>query len=144
MKVAVSQYPDPETGSPCLTVTGRYLYFDADWNTRFPWGTCACLRAGKGDPARGGAAAVSVPGFTLDWNAPLGEPNRLYLWLGQWSVTVSLPQLRTCTVTGDYREYLTWPHLPDGWRHAIAVERRGKGARLERGPAGERGLREEP
>jgi hypothetical protein len=121
-----SRYPEGIPGvpsSPCWTITSRWLYLDADWNTRPPFGTSLCLRIG-------GNTEPGHPGITLDVNAPLGEPNRLYLWLSPWTVQVSLPQLRACVPTGEerrgipvYRDQLTWPHLPDGWRHPVTVTR---------------------
>jgi hypothetical protein len=62
-------------GSPCWNASGRWFWFDADWNTRFPFGTSAGLRIGR-QPRR----VAGGLGFTLDVNAPLGEPARLYLW----------------------------------------------------------------
>lgn len=127
-----SRYPVIEgredLASPCWKATARWLYLDADWNTRFPWGTSLCVRVRRHDPE-----AATAPGFTLDVNAPLGEPNRLYLWGGPaWCARISLPQLRTRELTGEeyhgvpvYREVPRWPpHLPDGWRHAITITRR--------------------
>lgn len=97
-----SRYPEieghPEASAPCWTAEGRWLYFDADWNTRFPFGTSACLRVGADGPA---GKPDRRPGFTLDVNAPLGEPNRLYLWLPPWSATVSLPTRVAEELTGE-------------------------------------------
>jgi hypothetical protein len=115
------RYPDipgqPEAGSPCWSFTSEWLYFDADWNVKFPYGTSLCLRVGRSEQL----GHAGAPGFTLDVNAPLGEPNRLYLWLPGWSAIVSLPQLRRDVPTGEYlrdvpifREVAVWPpHLPD-------------------------------
>lgn len=91
MKFARRTYPDipgyPWLGSPCWSLAGRWIYFDADWNTRFPFGTSLCLRIGPGKQP----GHPDVPGFTLDLNAPLGEPNRLYLFLPPWLVILGLP-----------------------------------------------------
>jgi hypothetical protein len=78
MKIKRSKYH----GSPCWHVTGRWVYFDADWNTRWPFGTSLCLRIGpyRPWPDPGSERRQPKRGFTLDLNAPLGEPNRLYLW----------------------------------------------------------------
>lgn len=121
----------PDLDSPCWTVKGKYLYLDADWNTRFPFGTSLCLRIGKGDPEK---ALSGAPGFTLDVNAPLGEPNRLYLWLPWWQwVIISLPTRMTEELTGEefrgapvYRVVRGRWHLPDDkW---LTVRRRREGA----------------
>lgn len=94
VKFKRSTYPDIPgvKGSPCWTATGRWLYFDADWNTRRPYGTSLCLRLQSPHwPDKG-------PGFTLDVNPPLGEPNRLYLFLWRRHVIIGLPSVR------DFRE----------------------------------------
>lgn len=68
MKFTRSRYPDrAKYSSPCWKLTGRWVRADADWNTRFPFGV---------------SLGVTGPGFfrlCLDVNAPLGEPNGLYL-----------------------------------------------------------------
>lgn len=121
MKFTRSTYPDiPQVkGSPCWNLVGRRFWFDADWHTRFPFGTSMCLKIGR-------ESYKSRNGFTLDVNPPLGEPNRLYLWLGGWHVTLGLPSLRTTKPTGEtyrgapvYGHCLTWPHLdgPDRYRY---------------------------
>lgn len=94
MKFTRGTYPDiPGTaGSPCWKLTGRWLYADADWNTRFPYGVCLAVRGGRNP--RPGFALDAPLGFTLDLNAPLGEPNRLYLWLGPVKAILGLPQFR--------------------------------------------------
>src|SRR6266536_1088863 len=60
------------------------------------------------------------PGFTLDVNAPLGEPNRLYVWLGGgWQVILGLPEFRDFRVTrreghvihGEYFTDWLHPHI---------------------------------
>lgn len=115
-----------DLASPCWKATASWLYLDADWNTRFPWGTSLCLRIGKGDPQ----AQAGAPGFTLDLNAPLGEPNRLYFWLPSWHGWISLPQLRTMEMTGPrtFREVPQWPpHLPDGKWLTLRRTRRDEG-----------------
>lgn len=94
MKFTRSRYPAipgrEELDSPCWTVKGRWLYFDADWNTRWPFGTSLCLRIGPQRPWPDPGSSHKQPkrGLTLDLNAPLGEPNRLYLWGGrrQWMI----------------------------------------------------------
>jgi hypothetical protein len=83
-------------GSPCWTFKARWAYMDADWNTRFPYGTSLMMRVGTEN------AGVS---FTLDWNAPIGEPNRLYLNGGSWHVVLGLPSVRDFEETG--REVVT-------------------------------------
>src|SRR6266498_3857319 len=100
MKFTHSTYPDypGADGSPCWNLKSRWLYFDADWNTRFPFGTSLCIRLG---PQPEGPRTPNLnPGFTLDVNAPLGEPNRLYVWLGGgWQVILGLPEFRDFRVT---------------------------------------------
>jgi hypothetical protein len=90
-------------GAPCCRASGRWFWFDADWNTRFPFGTSLGLRVGRRQEAihKPGCETdcqcrISLPphGFTLDVNAPAGEPNRLYIWLARWHVTLALPQVR--------------------------------------------------
>jgi len=95
-----STYPDYPgiSGSPCWQVKGRWLYFDADWNTRFPFGTSVAVHVGP-QPDRTDQPNLT-PGFLLDLNAPLGEPNRLYLWLGRWHVILGLPSVRSTRETG--------------------------------------------
>ena len=61
-------------GSPCWKLTGRRVWADAEWNTRWPYGTSLCIRFGSHPEI------IRRPGFTLDVNAPAGEPSRLYLW----------------------------------------------------------------
>ncbi len=124
MKFTRTTYPElagrPALGAPCWRLTGRWIYLDADWNTRFPFGTSWCLRIGpSSQPGHHGA-----PGFTLDLNPPLGEPNRLYLFLGRWFVILGLPTLRTSQPTGEkvngvavYRDCLSWPRLGSTGRY---------------------------
>jgi len=69
------------------------MSIDADWNTRFPFGTSFALHAGR-QPGRRDVPNLT-PGFLLDVNAPLGEPNRLYLWLGRWHAILGLPEFRS-------------------------------------------------
>jgi len=106
MKFTRSTYPDYPgmQGSPCWKIQGRWLDIDADWNTRFPFGVCVSVRAG---PYRVVDAKhnVKMPrnGFTLDWNPPLGEANRLMLLLPVWCVTLGLPSVRDFRETGRER-----------------------------------------
>ncbi len=120
MKFTHSTYPDypGADGSPCWNLKSRWLYFDADWNTRFPFGTSLCIRLG---PQPEGPRTPNLnPGFTLDVNAPLGEPNRLYVWLGGgWQVILGLPEFRDFRVTrreghvihGEYFTDWLHPHI---------------------------------
>lgn len=103
-------------GSPCWRVSASRFWLDADWNTRFPFGASICLRLG---PARDGKDYLRPgPGFTIDLNPPLGEPNRLYLWLGRAGLVLGLPTIRGSKPTGEevngvpvWRECLTWPRI---------------------------------
>lgn len=109
------------TGDPCWRLKGSWLDIDADWNTRFPFGASFSFRIGPQPPpmthvpgcdgvTRITAGEVSgcrcempvnrTPGFLLDLNAPLGEPNRLYLHLVRWHVTLGLPSVRDFRETG--------------------------------------------
>ena len=80
MKFKRSRYPrHPSTerySSPCWTLTGRWIWVDIDWNTRFPFGASIGVTFGHKPAPGSGDRAL---GFCLDVNAPLGEPNRLYL-----------------------------------------------------------------
>ncbi len=113
MKFTRGKYPDypGADGDPCWRLTGSWLDIDADWNTRFPFGASFSVRIGPQpppmvrEPATAAAMCASrpvnqTPGFLLDLNAPLGEPNRLYLWLVRWHVTLGLPSVRDFQVTG--------------------------------------------
>lgn len=95
MRFTRSTYPDIPgvQGSPCWTLDSRWLWIDADLNTRFPFGTSLGVRLGR-RPGSGPSGVRSGPGFTLDLNAPLGEPNRLYLFLPGWSAILGLPTIR--------------------------------------------------
>jgi hypothetical protein len=93
-----SAYPDipgaTAISSPCWQLTSRCLWLDVDWNTRPPFGASLGLKLGEGQPRPGGW------GLTLDINPPIGEPNRLHLQLGRWSVILGLPSVRDFRVTG--------------------------------------------
>lgn len=134
MKFTRSNYPDYPgvKGSPCWQLKGRWIDIDADWNTRFPFGTSFALHAGK-QPApvvhkaecrtdcRCDIKPNPTPGFCLDLNAPIGEPNRLYLWLGRWHATLGLPSVRDIRDTGQTRPLLgqevpVFEHFLN-WRH---------------------------
>ena len=99
MRFVRSTYPDYPgmTGDPCWRLKGRWLDIDADWNTRFPFGASLSFRIGPQPPP---GAVNRTPGFLLDLNAPLGEPNRLYLHLVRWHVTLGLPSVRDFRETG--------------------------------------------
>ena len=99
MKFTRSTYPDYPgmTGDPCWRLKGSWLDIDADWNTRFPFGASFSFRIGPQPPSR---AVNRTPGFLLDLNAPLGEPNRLYLHLVRWHATLGLPSVRDFRETG--------------------------------------------
>ena len=112
MKVSFGTYE----GSPCWRIDARWLSVDADWNTRFPFGTSFGFNIGPRRPI-GGGLTQPANGFLLDLNAPIGEPNRLYVRIGRWHVTVGLLTWHTFKATGrdgnviegDYVR--CWPHL---------------------------------
>lgn len=146
MKFTISTYPDipGAGGSPCWNLKMRWLYFDADWNTRFPFGTSLCIRVGP-LPAGRGQPNLN-PGFTLDVNAPEGEPNRLYLFLGGgWQVILGLPQFRDFRVTGTEtgpsgrpvihgENFTSWlrPHIAGCSRYRYHQETEGKWIRNDK------------
>lgn len=78
MKFKRSRYPDipghEQYSSPCWKLTGRWIWADIDWNMRFPFGASIGVSVGR-NPKPGNRSL----GFCLDINAPIGEPNRLYL-----------------------------------------------------------------
>jgi len=141
VKFTRTTYPDYPgmKGDPCWKLQGRWINIDADWNTRFPFGTSLGLHVGRQPPpmvhipgcsrmttySAGGVSGCRceipvnrTPGFLLDLNPPLGEPNRLYLHLSRWHVTLGLPSVRGSKPTGEiyrgapvYRHCLTWPHI---------------------------------
>ena len=111
MKFIRTTYPDypGAQGSPCWKLEGTRIDIDADWNTRFPFGTSFGLNVGRQplpmvhEPGCSTVTRITAegitgcrcefpanrtPGFLLDLNAPLGEPNRLYLWLRAWHVII--------------------------------------------------------
>lgn len=113
MKFTRTTYPDYPgvKGDPCWKLKGRWLDIDADWNTRFPFGTSFSLRVGRQPPpvqhkpecktdCHCEVPRNRTPGFLLDLNPPLGEPNRLYLHLGNWQVTLGLLSVRDFRETG--------------------------------------------
>lgn len=124
-----SRYPDipgrEQYAAPCWKLAGRWIWADADWNTRFPYGVSLCVRFGPREPEPphkpecktdcrcDWPAQTQTPRFTLDVNAPLGEPNRLY-------------------VTGPRRQYmiglLTW-HT-EVVTHVATEVQRGKERRI--------------
>ncbi len=111
-------------GSPCWKVTADWLYADADWNTRWPFGAGLCIRIGPQHPwpDPDSKHRQAVRGFTLDLNAPLGEPNRLYLWGARREYMIGLIQWRD-----DYGEETRWPRLVRGqawnWRTCEGSDR---------------------
>lgn len=79
MKLTRSTYPQIPSvrPSPCWQFQARRLWADLDVNTRFPFGFS--LAAADSPPGVGDGPRRRRWGITLDVNAPLGEPNRLYL-----------------------------------------------------------------
>jgi hypothetical protein len=88
--------------SPCWQLTSPRVWLDADWNTRFPFGVSLGLNLGRRDerdldrPRRQPARL----GLCLDVNAPLDEPNRLYVHGRHWRVTLGLITWWTFRETG--------------------------------------------
>lgn len=106
MKFTRTTYPDipGHPGDPCWQLAGRYFYVDADWNTRFPFGTSFSLTVG---PRHGKSPFRTAAGFLLDLNPPLGEPNRLYLNARRVRVIIGLPAWhRDVSWTGEPGEHL--------------------------------------
>lgn len=101
MKFIRSIYPlipgRDDVGSPCWQLTTRLFRADADWNTRFPFGVSFGLDAGS---QRNAKPLRIRRGFLLDLNAPLGEPNRLYVHGPRWHITVGLISWWTFRETG--------------------------------------------
>jgi hypothetical protein len=124
MKLTRSTYCD----SPCWQASARWLNADIDWNTRWPFGTSMGIHLGPD---------VKSPGFLLDLNAPLGEPNRLYLFTRRWHVTFGLISWWTFRETGRegrmvHGDYVRrCPHLvtmwPGGWLNVTRKQRKGEG-----------------
>lgn len=109
MKFKRSRYPDipgrEQYASPCWTLTGRWIWADADWNTRFPFGTSFGVRVG---PKAATYDEHRLPpwGFTLDVNAPLGEPNRLYVWGPKRNYMIGLVSWHTQIETGTRQQII--------------------------------------
>ena len=122
MKFTRSRYPDipgrEQYSSPCWTLESRWLWADADWNTRFPFGVGLCVRLGPREPRPQHTPECKMdcrcewperrrtPQFTLDVNAPLGEPNRLYLWLPGLDVMIGLVSWHTEIETGTRQQVI--------------------------------------
>lgn len=162
MKFTRSTYPDIPgvKGSPCWQVKGRWLDIDADWNVRFPFGASFSLHVGRQPPGVAHRPECKTdchceippnrtPGFLLDVNPPLGEPNRLHLWLWRWHVTLGLPSVRDFRETGrenftrvDGRDVVTvhgeyfgnWlhPHIDGLSRYRYHKDRDGKWVRNDK------------
>lgn len=124
MKFTRSIYPEIPgfSGSPCWELEGEQFWIDADFNTRFPFGLSFCFRTGPKRASHDGVHENYLrpgPGFSLDLNPPLGEPNRLYMWAGRWHVILGLVSFRRDVPTGavddngipEFRTVLGWPHI---------------------------------
>ena len=114
MKFTRSTYPDYPgvNGDPCWTLEGKYLWVDADWNPRFPFGVCFGFAVGK----QQGTHKIHPYSLCLDLNAPLGEPNRLYLNGRRWHVILGLLTTRKDVFWSDesgdwFKEVRTWPRV---------------------------------
>jgi hypothetical protein len=121
-------------GSPCWKLQGHWVDIDADFNTSFPFGLSVSVHVGRQPPpvlhkpecARDCHCELPAftPGFLLDLNAPLGEPNRLYLWSRHSAITFGLPSVRdfretgreTRTVSGRPVTQIHGKHF-NNWRH---------------------------
>jgi hypothetical protein len=116
-------------GSPEWLVTAGKWKLDADWNTRFPFGFCL----GVTSQPRGAWS------WCLDVNAPLGEPNRLYLDFRGWKVILGLPSMRRERITGQEGErtfsvehYLGWPRVTRCDRYRYHQDPSGSWVRNDR------------
>lgn len=120
--------------APSVHSFGRWHWLDADWNTRFPFGISICIYIGRQaarhpcepdcepDCEWHKAGAPQGWGFIIDLNAPLGDPNRLYLWGRRRSVVLGLLSWhreaelsRTYSIDGKLvlrtQRVRSWPHL---------------------------------
>jgi hypothetical protein len=95
--------------SPCWQLTGSRFWLDADWNTHFPFGISLGLNLGRREDTPHELECAEdcqcrrhpLPrGLCLEVNAPLGEPNRLYVHGPRWHVTVGLISWWTFRETG--------------------------------------------
>ena len=91
MKFVRSRYPF-EDGVPCWTLSGKYLWIDVDWNPRFPFGACFGVSLGPENSKK-----IRTFRSCLDLNAPLGEPNRLYLNTRRREVVLGLGPGQGCS-----------------------------------------------
>jgi hypothetical protein len=91
-------------GYPCWKLrVGKLIRVDLDWNTdRF--GGCLGVRIGTRHDPDFGRYDSGWCALTLDWMAPLGEPNRLYLFGPKWEWMLGLPDNRSLEETGEYHD----------------------------------------
>lgn len=119
VKFTRGRYPDyPQIDDrykcPCWSLTGKNLWIDIDWNTRFPFGISASVSLGEKDDGH-----FYPFGLTLEVNPPLGEPNRIYAHAFRWWLILGLPQFRSERPSGReingvpvWESYISWrPHL---------------------------------
>ena len=116
MKFTYSRYPEGTSfSSPSWLIEARWLWLDIDWNTRWPFGFCACIRIGRKTTGR-----LPARGLTLDLNAPLGEPNRLYVFGSRWHYMIGLISWHSERETGTRQQVImgreTTVHLMEDYR----------------------------
>lgn len=148
VKLLRTRYPDFLTPSyPCWQVHGRRIEIDADWNTRWPFGISISVSLGVPPPRPPHTPQCKTDcrcewppdhraGFSLDLNAPLGEPNRIGIsgrrrhWmvgLIQWRSEIDGPGTRPHVVRAqryDWKHSQWMAHdAPRAWRWIVSSPR---------------------
>ena len=139
MRFTRGTYPDipGRPGDPCWQASSSWFWLDADFNTRFPFGTSFCLRLGC--PRGGKGYRRGGPGFTLDLNAPLGEA-RAGSTCGSVTGTSRSGSSRSTVRkhfedddgTPRFREVRTWPRLVQMDRYRYHRDLGGNWARNDK------------
>jgi hypothetical protein len=102
---------DEHTGIPCWELRTRLAVIDADWNTRFPWGASLWIH----HPETPSPEEYYRWSLCLDMNAPLDEPNRLYLGTRKRFIILGLPSTRV----------VVWPEQDGGmitWKRKLHID----------------------